>query len=188
MTDLQTTITALFQELLPTLSADRFEMDRIHRTLAPKKAEGPPHDIITKFHFYRTKENLLAAARERNDLSFQGEKYQLFADLSQLTINKRRAMKPLFLILQNHHINYNGVSPFLYVLHAKAQNSSADQRKNYSKLYKICIYWIPFLTPVPHAEDQRPLLLKNPPNFLETTESIPTLTREAIWIPLHNKL
>lgn len=87
-------------------------MDRIHSTLAPKKAEGPPRDIITKFHFNRTKEQLLAADRERNDLSFQGHKYQLFADLSQLTTTKRNAMKPQLLALQNHHIIYQWGFPF----------------------------------------------------------------------------
>lgn len=76
MTDLQVTITALFQELMSALPIEQLEMDRIHPTLAPKKAEGPPRDVIAKFHFYHTKGNLLAAARKKKDLSFQGHKCQ----------------------------------------------------------------------------------------------------------------
>lgn len=40
--DLQANITALFQELLPGTPIDRFEMDRVHRALAPRKINGPP--------------------------------------------------------------------------------------------------------------------------------------------------
>lgn len=43
--DLQSTITALFQELAPSIPIERLEMDRIHRSLTPKKEDGPPRDI-----------------------------------------------------------------------------------------------------------------------------------------------
>lgn len=112
VTDLPSTITALFQELQPTIPIERLEMDRVHRALAPKKIDGPPRDIIAKLHYYRTKEQLISAAREKHNLSFQGHDYQLFTDLSQLTINKRRAMKPQLAVLQNHHIIYQWGFPF----------------------------------------------------------------------------
>lgn len=50
--DLQSTITALFQELQPSIPIDRLELDRIHGGLMPCKAEGPPRDIIAKRHFF----------------------------------------------------------------------------------------------------------------------------------------
>lgn len=112
ITDLQSTITALCQELLPGISVERLEMDRVHRALMPKKTDGPPRDIIAKFHFFRSKEQLLEAARGKNNLTFQGHSYQLFADLSQLTISKRRAMKPHLLELQRHAIKYQWGFPF----------------------------------------------------------------------------
>lgn len=61
--DLQTTVTALFQKLSSSITIERLEMDRIHRALAPRKPEGPLRDIVAKLHFYRTKEQLLSAAR-----------------------------------------------------------------------------------------------------------------------------
>lgn len=110
--DLQTTVTALFQELIPEIPIDRLEFDRVHRALAPRKSNGPPRDIITKLHYYRTKEQLLTAARGKDLLSFQGHSYQLFTDLSPLTVAKRRALKPQLQILQRNQIAYQWGFPF----------------------------------------------------------------------------
>lgn len=110
--DLSSTITALCQELQPGIPIERLEMDRVHRALMPKKTDGPPRDIIAKFHFYRTKEQLLFAAREKKNLTFQGHNFQIFADLSQVTISKRRAMKIHLLELQRNNITYQWGFPF----------------------------------------------------------------------------
>lgn len=112
VTDLQSTITALLQELKPDIPIERLELDRVHRALTAKKKDGPPRDIITKFHYYRTKEQILIAAREKKELNFQGHNYQIFADLSQLTITKRRSMKPQLMELQRHNIMYQWGFPF----------------------------------------------------------------------------
>lgn len=50
--DLQSTITALLQELMASIPIDQLEFDRIHRALKPRKTEGPPRDIIAKLHFF----------------------------------------------------------------------------------------------------------------------------------------
>lgn len=41
VTDLQSTATALFQELMPSIPIELLGMDRIHRTLAPHPDNGP---------------------------------------------------------------------------------------------------------------------------------------------------
>ena len=64
VTDRQSTITALFQDLQPAIPIECLELDRVHWALTAKKADGPLCDIIAKFHYYRTKEQLLAAARD----------------------------------------------------------------------------------------------------------------------------
>ena len=84
----------------------------VHRARMPKKTWGPPRDIIAKFHYYRTKEQILEAAREKDNLLFQGYNYQILSDISQLSISKRRAMKPLLLELQHHKIKYQWRFPF----------------------------------------------------------------------------
>lgn len=110
--DIQSSITALCQELLPGIPIERLEMDRVHRALMPKKSDRPPRDIIAKFHYYKTKEQLLVSARGINNLSFQGHAFQLFTDLSQTTVSKRRAMKLQLLEFQRHDIKYQWGFPF----------------------------------------------------------------------------
>lgn len=51
--DLQSTGTALFQELAPFIPIERLEMVKVHRSLAPRKENGPPRDIIVKLHYFR---------------------------------------------------------------------------------------------------------------------------------------
>lgn len=99
--DLTSTATALFQELVPAIPIDRLEFDRIHRTLGLKRQDGPPRDIIIKFTYYRTKETLLMAARNKSELCFQGHRYQLFSDLSQTTLQRRHQLKPFTSVLVN---------------------------------------------------------------------------------------
>lgn len=106
ITDLTSTAMSLFQELVPGLPIDRLEFDRIHRTLGSKKADGPPRYIVIKFTCYCTKEDLLRVARDKPDLVFQGNRYHIFADLSQSTIMKRRQMKQYTSALLAHQIRY----------------------------------------------------------------------------------
>lgn len=87
-------------------------MDRIIKSLAPKKEDGPPRDIVIKLHYFRTKEQLMEAARNKDTLTFQGHLYQILQDLSQQTLLKRKAMKPHLQILQHHHISYRWSFPF----------------------------------------------------------------------------
>lgn len=108
----QAPILALFQELEPGIPIDRLEIDRVHRALAPHKTNGPPRDIIAKLHYYRIKEQLLAVARGKDTFTFQGHTYQIFADLSPLTVAKRHTLKPLLQILQRHQIPYHWGFPF----------------------------------------------------------------------------
>lgn len=78
ITGLQSTTTALFQELMPLLPIERLEMDRVHRALSRQQPDGPPRDVIIKFQFYRTKDQLLSAAHNKESLNFQGHNYQIF--------------------------------------------------------------------------------------------------------------
>lgn len=138
MIDLQGTATAFFQELAPEIPVDRLEFDRIHRSLAPKPTDGPPRDVIIKFHYYHTKEKLLQAAREQQTLSFQGNSLQLFADLSPVTIARRRGLKPYLQILQTQGIKYRWGFPFkLSFSHSGRQfqaTSPADLRRHFQDL------------------------------------------------------
>lgn len=69
--DLQSTITALFQELVPSMPIERMDMDRIHRSLPPCPEDGPPRDIVIKLHYFFIKEQLMAAFHNKESLTFQ---------------------------------------------------------------------------------------------------------------------
>lgn len=72
---------------------------------------APPRDIA-KLHCFRTKEQLMSATCIKDALAFQGHSFQLFQDLSPLTISKRHAIKPHLQAQQQHHIAYRWRFPF----------------------------------------------------------------------------
>lgn len=63
-------VTDLFQELQPAKPIERLEMERVHHALTSKKLDGPLVDIIAKFHYYHTKDQSLAAAQDKDTLTF----------------------------------------------------------------------------------------------------------------------
>lgn len=157
--DLPSTITALFQDLTPSISIERLEIDRIHRALAPRKSEGPPRDIIVKFHFFRTKEQIIVAARSKETLIFQGHPYQIFADLSPVTVAKRRTMKPLLQNLQQHQIPYQWGFPFsLRFLYQSIKHSCKSYDELLNTLQKL------HLCERPSASPRRRTISSSPQN------------------------
>ena len=132
--DLQSFSTALFQELAPSIPIERLEFDRIHRALTRRQQDGPPRDTIIKLHFFRTKEQLLAAARNKDTLLFQGHTYQLFSDLAPLTIAKRRAMKPQLQVLIQHHLKYTWRFPFALQFTHQGQQHSCTSPESLQRL------------------------------------------------------
>ncbi|KAM9299326.1 uncharacterized protein PAF06_016378 [Gastrophryne carolinensis] len=123
--DVPATVTALLQELIPSMPIDRLELDRAHRALGPKRSDGLPRDIVVKPTFYCTKETILMAAREKGDLCFQNHRYQIFPDVAPQTLQRRRAMKPGLEILRNHNIKYRWGFPFkLAFTHAGRQHTA----------------------------------------------------------------
>lgn len=64
--DLRDYVTQLFTAILPDLSALDYTFDRIHRLPKPTYlSDNIPRDVILRLHFYRTKERLMAASRQK---------------------------------------------------------------------------------------------------------------------------
>lgn len=55
--------------------------------MAPR-SDGLPRDIIVKPHYYRIKEKMMMAARNRQDLQLNGAPIHLFTDLAPSTVQK----------------------------------------------------------------------------------------------------
>ena len=73
------------------------ELDRAHRTLAPKPARGQrPRAIIVRFHRYQDKERVLRWARsQREDIKFDGNRILFFPDMSASLAKQRATFKDI---------------------------------------------------------------------------------------------
>uniref|UniRef100_A0A8C5PJA8 Uncharacterized protein n=2 Tax=Leptobrachium leishanense TaxID=445787 RepID=A0A8C5PJA8_9ANUR len=113
---LEATVVGLFQRLLPDLPAESFLMDRVHRAL---RARGPPNsqprDIILRLHYYKTKEKILRANRERC-LHYEDVELQLFQDLAPITLARRRDWKPVTALLRAQGLKYTWGFPFRLIV------------------------------------------------------------------------
>lgn len=103
----------LFNELLGTEETLPIEINRAHRMFGPRSQDpNRPRDILCRIHYFTVKELILRKARERGDLLLDGCKVQLLPDLSQMTLDKRRALCPLLDCLREHEISYSWGQPF----------------------------------------------------------------------------
>ena len=98
--------TAFFSELLVEVFGDQVlpslpELDRAHRTLAPKP--GPherPRSVVIRFHRYQTKDLIMKEARKQGELEYHGHKLRFYEDYSAEVVKQRaeykRAMAELY--------------------------------------------------------------------------------------------
>ncbi|XP_069611018.1 uncharacterized protein [Ranitomeya imitator] len=66
---LDATVQKLFLEILNDKKEGSIEFDRIHRSLGPKlSSELKPRDVICRIHYYKVKESIMIAARQKEIL------------------------------------------------------------------------------------------------------------------------
>jgi len=92
----------LISELLQTVIGNCVfptspELDRAHRTLAPKPTLGQhPRAIIVRFHRYQDKERVLRWARsQKKDFKFDGNGLLYFPDVSASLAKQRATIKDI---------------------------------------------------------------------------------------------
>lgn len=70
------------------------ELDRAHRSLAPKPGHGDrPRPVLLCFHRFQNKELLIREARKRSTLQYQGRAFRVYEDYSPEVVNQRKAYK-----------------------------------------------------------------------------------------------
>ncbi|KAM8966314.1 mitogen-activated protein kinase 15 [Pelodytes ibericus] len=80
-------------------------MDRAHRALRPRGPPGSvPRDVICRIVDFGLKEQIMKRAREIGYLAYEGTQITFFNDLSDLTLQARRALRPLASLLQERNI------------------------------------------------------------------------------------
>ena len=97
----------LMKLLVPDLSDADLAIDRIHRLPKPSYLpENIPRDVLMRVHFFQIKERFMMSFRKNKNPLPQYDSVQLFADLSQYTMQRRRALLPVTKALRNHDIVY----------------------------------------------------------------------------------
>lgn len=110
---ISTAIVSIFNSLLDRPAHTPIVMDRIHRALRPKGRDtDPPRDIICYIVDFRLKEEILKMARGRSQILHEGSPVQIYQDLSGITLQHRRDLRPLLETLRDRQILYKWKFPF----------------------------------------------------------------------------
>uniref|UniRef100_H2ZZ05 L1 transposable element RRM domain-containing protein n=1 Tax=Latimeria chalumnae TaxID=7897 RepID=H2ZZ05_LATCH len=99
------------QEVLPTLlelpCGTVLDVERAHRSLAPKPADGQrPCPFIVKFLRYPVCEQILTAVKSMGSLQWNGNKIMVFLDLSRELMERKQKFMPVKKILQEKGLKY----------------------------------------------------------------------------------
>lgn len=117
ITDLPAYSTKLFLSLLPEQNPQSFTCDRIQRALRAKPPpDKPPRDIILCMKDFLVKEEIMRAARSLRNITLDGVHLQLYPDISQATLDRRRKMKEITTILSTARIRYRWGFPFKLII------------------------------------------------------------------------
>lgn len=110
--DLPSLLSSIFNQLLDATPDHVIQLDRAHRALRPKRSNGPSRDVICCVHDFALKERVMAAARSKKEIVFEGSTIQLFPDLAWITLQRRRHLKPLISLLRSQNVTYRWGFPF----------------------------------------------------------------------------
>lgn len=110
---IEQTAAAIFNDLLDRPPDSPIDFERAHRALRPRGRDtDPPRDIICCLVNFPLKEAILKKAREKNRVLFNGNEIKLFQDLSNITLQQRRALRPILDQLRTRGIPYRWKFPF----------------------------------------------------------------------------
>uniref|UniRef100_A0A8C5PY44 Uncharacterized protein n=1 Tax=Leptobrachium leishanense TaxID=445787 RepID=A0A8C5PY44_9ANUR len=111
--DLHHALLRLFNKVLGRPPDTPIDIERFHRALRPRgPPEAPPRDVICYLLHFSLKEDIMRLARDTPRLVLDGALISLFNDVSQTTLQSRRALRPLTLALQQEGLQYRWLHPF----------------------------------------------------------------------------
>uniref|UniRef100_A0A8C5M280 L1 transposable element RRM domain-containing protein n=1 Tax=Leptobrachium leishanense TaxID=445787 RepID=A0A8C5M280_9ANUR len=113
----------LFNDLLHRPEDAKIKFDRAHRALKPRGATtDQPRDIICRLHDFVVKEEILRAARKTATIKVDGCSVALYQDVSWITLQARRLLRPITAALREREIRYRWGFPL--ALHAQKGNTT----------------------------------------------------------------
>ncbi|CAH2311610.1 Hypothetical predicted protein [Pelobates cultripes] len=105
-------LTSLFRIILREDTPALIKYDRAHRALRPRPTEGTPRDVICCLHSFAIKDLIMRKARSRAHWNYRGAEISLYNDLSPMTLEARRALRPVTTILRERNMQYRWGYPF----------------------------------------------------------------------------
>lgn len=111
--DLTPAISKFFCNLLPDKPLSAFTCDRIYRALCPKPTpDKPPRDVVVCMKDFLIKEDIMRAFRNTPNIELEGNRIQIYPDISPATLDRRCRMKEVISIPQTARIKYRWGFPF----------------------------------------------------------------------------
>ncbi|CAH2223937.1 Hypothetical predicted protein [Pelobates cultripes] len=89
-----------------------FGIERAHRALWAPRRDGLPRKIICSLESFQLKEAIMQTARVQQRIIYMDSQVSLYQDLSTITLDARRALRPLTRMLQERRIPYKWGFPF----------------------------------------------------------------------------
>lgn len=105
--------TEFISDILPTLLGESHfpkpvAIDRAHRTLQPKPAEGArPRTLIARVHHYQVKETIMRLARQQRNLMYKGQRVFIYPDYTAEVMEQRRAFQEVMQALRESKIKHS---------------------------------------------------------------------------------
>lgn len=95
----------IFNDLLGRPPETPIECEHLRRALKPRGRDtDPPRNVICCLVNFRLKEDILRRARDRRSLLYQGAEIKIFQELSAITLQNRRDLRPLLDLLRHKGI------------------------------------------------------------------------------------
>ncbi|XP_040194428.1 uncharacterized protein LOC120927670 [Rana temporaria] len=173
---LTSVVSDIFNNLLGRPPQTPIKMERIHRALRQKgRPSDPPRDVICHISDFQLKEDILRNARLRHKFLHEGAELQIYQDLSHITLQNRRDLKPLLDLLRERAIIYRWKFPF--GLQATHQGRTALLRVP-EELQMFCdALGIPYIDVPDWYAEFRFRAARKEQQQMETMETIPTRHR-----------
>ncbi|XP_053568667.1 proteasome activator complex subunit 4 [Bombina bombina] len=169
-----------FRTIKETPSSPDIMLERAHRALRPKTPpKAPPRDIIVKFLSYKDKDIIAQRARAIKDLTHAGIPIQVFSDLSQITLQKRRDLKFITSVLQRHKIQYKWGFPVSLIATRNGKQAIFKTRTDLSDFCNILDVDIP--VPEEAGSSQSAPDLPTTRYIVFIDQPIGTMNRPHIW-------
>ncbi|XP_066460937.1 zinc finger protein 268-like [Eleutherodactylus coqui] len=169
-------VTAIFNKLLQRPEDRAIELDRVHRALGGRtRSSNLLRDLICRVHFYRQKKEIQRLAWERDAVQFNGAEITILPDVSRLTLNSRRLIRPLLEAARRADATYKWGHPFHLILQKRGRiymvRSPMDLEGAF-RFLEVPAVPVPDWTEPMDSAPTNPILLIDPSRMKEDTDKM----------------